>query len=77
MRFTLHLSGGLRAILTDFPPQVIVDMPEPVAVYDVLMHAGINPLLVMVVTVDGKRVEKTQILVGDAHIGLLGPMAGG
>lgn len=77
MRVTLQLSGGLRAILTDLSPEVTIDMEEPASVRDVLIQAGINPLLVMAVTVDGKRVEKTQVLVRDADIRLVGPMAGG
>jgi hypothetical protein len=77
MRLTLHLSGGLRAILADLSPEVAVDVEGPIAVRDVLILAGINPLLVMVATVDGKRVEKMQVLVRDADIGLVGPMAGG
>ena len=77
MRLTLHLSGGLRAILTGFSSEVSLDMEGPVPVRDVLIRAGINPLLVMMVTVDGKRVAKTHSLVRDAEIGLVGPMAGG
>lgn len=77
MRISLHLSGGLRAILKEFPPEMIIDVEEPAPLQDVLIQAGINPLLVMVLTVDGKRGEKTQILDRDAEIWLMGPVAGG
>ena len=77
MRLTLHLSGGLRAILTGFSSEVSLEMEGPVPVRDALIRAGITPRLVMVVTVDGKRVEKTHPLVRDAEIVLGGPMAGG
>jgi hypothetical protein len=77
MRITLHLSGGLRAVLEHLPGKMTVDVAEPSALREILVQAGINPLLVMVVTVDGERGEKDQVIDHDAAIGLIGPMAGG
>jgi hypothetical protein len=77
MRITLHLSGGLRAVLEQLPEQVKLEVEGPASVRDILIQAGINPVLVMVVTVDGDRGDKEQIIDHDAAIGLIGPMAGG
>ncbi len=77
MRITLHLSGGLRAVLEQLPDQVNLEVKGPVSVRDIIIRAGINPLLVVVVTVDGNRGDKEQIIDHDAAIGLIGPMAGG
>ena len=77
MRIVLHLSGGLRAILPHLPEEIAIDVEEPVSLREILVQAGINPLLVVLITVDGKRGEKDQVIDHDARIGLVGPMAGG
>ena len=77
MRVTLHLSGGLRAILNDLPGKMTVELKGPQPVKAILEKAGINPLLVMLVTVDGIRKEKDQVIDHDAEIVVVGPMAGG
>jgi len=77
MKITLHLSGGLRAVLAHLPEEMRIHMDGPASLREILVKAGINPLLVMLVTVDGKRGEKDQVIDHDARIGLVGPMAGG
>jgi len=77
MRITLHLSGGLRAVLGDLPEEIIIHVEGPASLRHILAQAGINPLLVMMVTVDGERGDKDQAVDHDAEIGLIGPMAGG
>jgi len=77
VRITLHLSGGLRAVLNHLPGETTIELEGPAPVRAVLEKAGINPLLVMMVTVDGETTDKEQILVHDAEIALVGPVAGG
>jgi hypothetical protein len=52
-------------------------MEGPASLRQILVEAGINPLLVMLITVDGERGEKDQVIDHDARIGLVGPVAGG
>ncbi len=77
MRITLHLSGGLKAVLSHLPEEMSLQLERPASLREILMRAGINPLLVMVVTVDGQRGNKDQVIDHDAEITLIGPMAGG
>jgi hypothetical protein len=77
MRITLHLSGGLRAVLAHLPEEMTIRKEGPASLREILVEAGINPLLVMLITVDGERREKDQVIDHDARIGLVGPMAGG
>jgi hypothetical protein len=77
MRITLHLSGGLRAVLAHLPEVITIHREGPASLREILVRAGINPLLVMLVTVDGERGDKDQVIDHDARIDVLGPMAGG
>jgi hypothetical protein len=77
MKITLHLSGGLRAVLAHLPEEMRIHMDGPASLREILVKAGINPLLVMLVTVDGERGEKDQVIDHDTRITLVGPMAGG
>ncbi|MBW2096534.1 MAG: hypothetical protein JRI80_16805 [Deltaproteobacteria bacterium] len=77
MRLTLYLSGGLRAVLTHLPEEMTIYVEGPAPLREVLIQAGINPALVMLVTVDGERGDKDQVIDHDAGIGLIGPVAGG
>lgn len=52
-------------------------MDGPASLREILVQAGINPLLVVLITVDGKRGEKDQVIDHDARINVVGPMAGG
>jgi hypothetical protein len=52
-------------------------MEGPASLREILVEAWINPLLVMLITVDGERREKNRVIDHDARIGLVGPMAGG
>jgi sulfur carrier protein ThiS len=77
MRITLHFSGGLRAVLAHLPEELTIHMDGPASLREILVQAGINPLLVVLITVDGKRGEKDQVIDHDARINVVGPMAGG
>ena len=77
MRLTLYLSGGLRAVLSHLPEEITLHREGPASLEEVLVQAGISPFLVMLVTVDGQRVDKDEVVDQDAEIGLIGPMAGG
>ena len=77
MRLTLYLSGGLRAVLAHLPEEMTVHIEGPALLADILVQAGINPLLVMLVTVDGERKNKDQVIDHDSRIDVVGPMAGG
>ncbi len=77
MRISLHLSGGLRAVLAHLPETMTLHVDGLASLRDILVRAGINPLLVMVVIVDGERVDKDVVVDQDAEIVLVGPMAGG
>jgi hypothetical protein len=77
MRITLHLSGGLRAVLAHLPEEMTIGMEGQASLREILVEAGINPLLVMLITVEGERREKDQVIDHDARIELVGPMAGG
>jgi hypothetical protein len=77
MRITLHLSGGLRAVLAHLPEEMTIRMEGQASLREILVEAGINPLLVMLITVEGERREKDQVIDHDARIELVGPMAGG
>ena len=77
MRVTLHLSGGLRAVLAHLHEEMTIHMDGPTSLREILVRAGINPLLVMAVTVDGERRDKDHVIDHDAEIGLIGPVAGG
>lgn len=77
MNITLHLSGGLRAVLGHLPGKMTIHMEEPATLRHILAIAGINPLIVMQVAVGGKRGDKDQVIDHDAEITLMGPMAGG
>lgn len=77
LKLKLHLSGGLRAILNHLPPEIKMEIEGPIPLRDVLVRAGINPLLIMMLTVDGSPGEKDRIIDRDAEIELIGPVAGG
>lgn len=77
MRLTLYLSGGLRAVLEHLPEEMTIHIRGPASLREVLLQAGINPALVMLITVDGERGDKDQVIDHDAEIVLVGPMAGG
>lgn len=77
MRLNLRLSGGLRAILNHLPPEMTMEIEGPAVVRDVIIRAGINPLLIMMLTVDGSPGDKDLIIDRDAEIELIGPVAGG
>lgn len=77
MKITLRLSGGLRAVLTHLPEETTIHLDEPVSLEEILVQAGIKPLLIMAVIVDGERGDKDQVIDHDAVIHLIGPMAGG
>lgn len=77
MRITLHLSGGLRAVLEHLPEKITIEFEGPTSLREILVRAGINPLLVMAVTVDGERRDKDQVIDHDGRINVVGPVAGG
>jgi len=77
VRITLHLSGGLRAVLNHLPGEMTMELEGLAPVRAVLERAGINPLLVMMVTIDGKQQDKDELIDHDAEIVVVGPMAGG
>ncbi len=77
MRITLHLSGGLRAVLNHLPGEMTIELKGTAPVRAVLERTGINPLLVMMVTVDGETADKDQMLDHDAEVVVVGPVAGG
>jgi len=77
LRITLHPDGNLRAVLTGLPPLIKLDLPGPASVREVLLRAGINPLLVVAVIRDGRTIDKDSLLSDGADLGLVGPLSGG
>ncbi len=74
---TLHLSGGLRAILPDRPECITLTRDRPESAGQILIEAGINPLVIMKLIVNGRVADKSDIIDQDAEIYLIAPMAGG
>lgn len=77
MKLTLHLSGGLRAVLDHLPEEIDIEIPQSTPVREILALAGINPLLVMMVTLDGRKVDKDHPVKQDGEMVVIGPAAGG
>ncbi|GAB4262819.1 MAG: hypothetical protein Kow0092_13330 [Deferrisomatales bacterium] len=77
MRVQVHLTGSLRAILEDRPESVMVDVPGPSTVGELLRAAGIPPRVVVVALVDGVGRDEEYRVEGDAELTLFGPLAGG
>ena len=77
MKLTLTLSGGLRAVLGDLPEQVELELDRPAMVWEVLLQAGINPRLAMMVFVDGRKVDQEYVVEYGCEIVVVGPAAGG
>ena len=77
MKVTLHLSGGLRALLTNLPEEVTIHLDEPMRLESILVLAGINPSLVAALLVNGQRVDKEEFVNEDAQVSVVGPLAGG
>ena len=77
MKITLHPDGNLRAVLTDLPPLIALDLPGPTPVREILVQAGINPLLVVAVIKNGRPIPKDSLLEEEAELGLAGPLSGG
>lgn len=77
MRINLHPDGNLRAVLTHLPALIELDLPGPTSVREVLVQAGINPLLVVAVIKNGRPIPKDSLLEEEADLGLAGPLSGG
>ena len=77
MRITLHLSGGLRAVLDHLPEKLELTLPRPARVGEILIRAGINPLLAMLVTLDGEKADLDHLVKKDGEMVVTGPAAGG
>jgi hypothetical protein len=77
MKVEIRLSGSLRALMQDRPAEQIIELVEPVSVQALMGRLNISPLLVMMVLVNGERREKNFMITEDAHVALIGPVAGG
>ncbi len=77
MNLTLTLSGGLRAVLSDLPERMELDLDRPAMVWEILLRAGINPGLAMMVFLDGRRADLDQVVEYDCELTVVGPAAGG
>ncbi len=77
MRLTLHLSGGLRAVQAELPEIIELELPGPAPVREVLARAGVNPLLVMMVILNGEKLDKDQLVEQGGEMVVVGPAAGG
>ncbi|MDW7650528.1 MAG: hypothetical protein SCK29_10320 [Bacillota bacterium] len=78
MRVKINLSGSLQGIYTDKTSDLFVDINIPVTVRHVLAAAGVNPLVVAAVLVDGEMKSKDFTIEEKINeITLVGPIAGG
>lgn len=77
MAVILHISGNLRAIRSDLPEVMELAPDGPVSLRDLLIRAGINPLIVVRAVADGRSLEFDEPVEDGAEIGLIGPVAGG
>lgn len=74
---TLVPSGGLRAIVDGLPERLEVELEGPTPVREVLIRAGINPLLVMKLATESGPLDREATIGRDMEIHIIGPMAGG
>lgn len=77
MRITVRLFGSIASILTDFPGNMALDIDEPMPVWQLLGLLNIDPLLVMMVTVNDHQESKDYIVRDDSELVLYGPISGG
>ena len=77
IRLTLHLSGGLRAVQAELPERIELELPGPAPVREALARAGVNPLLVMMVTLNGQKLDKDGLVGEGGEMVVVGPAAGG
>jgi sulfur carrier protein ThiS len=74
----LRLSGSLRDIYKDKSEEIIMEIMQPISVRELLSRAGINPLVVTIVLVDGDVKNKDDLIDKKIkEIILMGPIAGG
>lgn len=77
MKVHFHLTGNLRAILSHLPAEITVVTDRPTSLPDLLIRAGINPLLVVVPAVDGVTIPRDSVIDRETTVVLFGPLAGG
>ena len=78
MKVKINLSGSLRGIYADKGSEIVVSVNMPVTIRNLLVEAGINPLVVAAVLVDGDLKSKDFTIEEKVNeITLVGPIAGG
>lgn len=79
MRIVVRATGALR----DLPPfagrgeSIVVELPGPASVRDIIAAAGVNNHLVMAAAFNGQRRGKDELLTRDGELLLIPPLAGG
>lgn len=74
---TLIPSGGLRAIVEGLAERLEVILEGPTTLREVVIKAGINPLLVMKFATAEGSLDREAVINDSMTIYLIGPMAGG
>ena len=77
MKIILRLSGSIRLIYKELNEEIVLSVNEPVSIRSLLQMAGMSPMVVPLVYMDGSKKDKDYIVTKDSQINVLGPLAGG
>jgi len=77
MKVRVNAFGQMRELFPGRQAQVELELPAPVSLRDIICELGINPLIVMMCTVDGQYRDKEFVPEDGAEIVLIAPPAGG
>lgn len=78
MQIKVILHGNLKAIYSDKPEEINLQIDDSTSVMNVLGELEISPLVVTTVLIDGDTKDKQALLKKENEkLELIGPLAGG